>query len=636
MAAARAAARVQHRRKAAPTAKPVGSAAACTMRAALADDKLLGTALVGNSWIVWRAFLIALVGETLTRSERRIFYRFTRRKREPGRMIEEALFLIGRRGGKDRAVAVLAAYLSALVDWSTVLAPGERGLVLIIAADTRQALVQRNYIEGVFDGSPLLSKLVTNKTADSIEFSNGIYIEVRAASFRRLRGVTCVAVIASEAAFWMDETSANADVEILNAVRPTLATTGGPLVVITTPYAQRGVVFDTYRRHYGADGDPLVLVAQGATRDFNPTLPASVVDRAMERDAAAATAEYMAQFRVDIEAFVGRDVVEAAVVVGRRELAPVAGVSYVAFVDPSGGSQDAMTLAVAHLEGNRAVVDVIRERRPPFSPDDVVAEFCALLKAYGVSSVRGDRYAGEWPRERFRVHGVGYEPAAAAKSEIYRDMLPVLNAGKVELLDNPHLAAQLCGLERRTARGGRDSIDHQPGGHDDLINSVAGVVVALVTTTGADAWVSWAGDQAERAQVDEAPVDDHGEQQRFYLPGNPNKGLPPPEKIATNNNGATSNGALPPGMPEALRGNPVSLSYFSTAAAKTQGGQGWGGASGLQTPKCIQCGKPAPSRISDGVRVWCDVGCQHQWTISRSAAIRAREVAINGGLPLTK
>jgi hypothetical protein len=34
-----------------------------------------------------------------------------------------------------------------------------------------------------------------------------------------------------------------------------------------------------------------------------------------------------------------------------------------------------------------------------------------------------------------------------------------------------------AGLERRTARGGRDTIDHAPGGHDDLANVVAGVAV---------------------------------------------------------------------------------------------------------------------------------------------------------------
>ena len=174
-----------------------------------------------------------------------------------------SLVLIGRRGGKDRGAAVVAAYVSGLVDWSGVLAKGERGIVLCIGADTKQAAVQRRYIEGVFDASPMLSSLVASKTAHGIELLNSISIEVRAANFRRLRGVTCVAVIATEAAFWLNETSANPDTEILNAVRPSLATTGGPLLIITTPYAQRGEVYTIYRRHFGARAILLCLSRKG-------------------------------------------------------------------------------------------------------------------------------------------------------------------------------------------------------------------------------------------------------------------------------------------------------------------------------------------------------------------------------------
>ena len=64
-----------------------------------------------------------------------------------------------------------------------------------------------------------------------------------------------------------------------------------------------------------------------------------------------------------------------------------------------------------------------------------------------------------------------------SKSELYLDLLPLLNSGRVELLDHPRLLAQLGALERRTARGGRDTVDHPPASHDDLANAVAGVVV---------------------------------------------------------------------------------------------------------------------------------------------------------------
>ena len=57
---------------------------------------------------------------------------------------------------------------------------------------------------------------------------------------------------------------------------------------------------------------------------------------------------------------------------------------------------------------------------------------------------------------------------------------PHKNPGEVDLLDLPRLITQLAGLERRTARGGRDSIDHGPGGHDDVANSVAGALARVV------------------------------------------------------------------------------------------------------------------------------------------------------------
>ena len=118
-------------------------------------------------------------------------------------------------------------------------------------------------------------------------------------------------------------------------------------------------------------------------------------------------------------------------------------------------------------------------RSGPVLPEGVVAEFCALLKAYRCHEVSGDRYAGDWPREQFRKQGIAYKLSEQPKGEIYRDTLPLLNSGKLELLDIPRLASQLCGLERRTARGGRDSIDHGPGGHDDVSNAACGALLLL-------------------------------------------------------------------------------------------------------------------------------------------------------------
>jgi hypothetical protein len=174
---------------------------------------------------------------------------------------------------------------------------------------------------------------------------------------------------------------------------------------------------------------------------------------------------------------VTHEAVAACVDRGAIERAPDQDRSYVAFVDPSGGSSDAMTLALAFTDGERVCLAALREVKPPFSPESTVADFATFLRSYGVTMVRGDRYAGEWPREQFRKHGIEYQPADKTRSELYLELLPLINSQRASLLDDKRLISQLVGLERRTSRAGKDSIDHAPNSHDDVANAAAGAIV---------------------------------------------------------------------------------------------------------------------------------------------------------------
>ena len=248
------------------------------------------------------------------------------------------------------------------------------------------------------------------------------------------------------------------------------------LLAASSPHARKGALWSAYNKHYGKDGDE-VLVWKAATRDMNASVPQSYIDQHMADDPARAQAEYMAQFRSDLEGYVLREAVEACVNTGIRERAPQRGIVYTGFVDPSGGSVNSMTLAIAHRDQDVVVIDALRERVPPFSPEQVVGEFAELLKSYNVTRITGDRFANVWPVEVFANVGIAYEQSAEPKSVLYTNMLPLLNSCRIELLDHSKTINQLIALERRTARGGRESIDHPPGGHDDLINAVAGAAV---------------------------------------------------------------------------------------------------------------------------------------------------------------
>jgi hypothetical protein len=252
---------------------------------------------------------------------------------------------------------------------------------------------------------------------------------------------------------------------------------------LSSPYARKGELYRAYRDRFGKN-DEAVLVWQADTRTMNPNLPQDVIDAAYAEDEAVASAEYGAEFRRDIETFLSRDAINAAVIPGRLELPPARGCVYSGFLDFAGGSgADSATCAIAHEELREGrsvgVLDVVREVRPPFSPEQTCEQFAALLKPYGVHVAIADRFAGEFPVERMRTHGVTVFASDRSKSDIYREFLPRLNSGTVELLDLPRLHAQLVGLERRVARGGRDSIDHAPGSHDDVANAAAGALVEV-------------------------------------------------------------------------------------------------------------------------------------------------------------
>src|SRR5690606_19991678 len=134
---------------------------------------------------------------------------------------------------------------------------------------------------------------------------------------------------------------------------------------------------------------------------------------------------------------------DAVRMIGRFEQPHQSHHSYVAFLDPAGGTgQDSMTMAIAHREKDRAVLDVLREVKPPFSPEATVAEFAAVLKSFALSTATSDRYAGSWPTEAFRKVGIAVEPSARTKSQIYQDCLPLIMSGACELLDHARLLKQ--------------------------------------------------------------------------------------------------------------------------------------------------------------------------------------------------
>lgn len=454
-----------------------------TLAEALDHPDVLGPYFTGPSWDAWRAFCRALMALPMDEAQRATYTAATGRMDVAAAPYREAYAIVGRRSGKSRTAAAIAAYMAALAPTDR-LAPGETGHVIVVAVDRAQAGVVFGYVKAMFSAQAL-APLVVRETADTLELRHGVKVQVMTSSFRSIRGRTVLAAVVDELAYLRSEESAMPDVELLRALRPATMTTGGLILGISSPWARRGALWTAYERHHAKPGAD-VLVWQSDSRTMNPTLDVALVDAAVADDPEAGASEWSGLFRSDLESYVSLDVLDAVTDAGMHERPPMAGVVYHGFVDVAAGTgRDSFVAAVAHQDADGiAVLDAVLEVRPRFDPMAVTAEVAAWLGRYGVARVQSDAYAGGWVVEAFQRHGVAVLQDAPPKSALYLSALPFLTSGTVRLLDDDRLRRQLVGLERRRRSGGRDVVDHGPGGFDDRANACVGVIL-LAAEAGA-------------------------------------------------------------------------------------------------------------------------------------------------------
>jgi hypothetical protein len=439
------------------------------------------------SWAAWKAFVSAIFAQPVTDREAELIRRCTERATTPTKTAREVWVLCGRRAGKSQVAALLAVYLACFRTYKR--SHGERLIGMLVAGDRDQARNLKDYISGLLKASPLLQSLIVKELTDEIELT-GITIRVVTSSYKAVRGYSCAFVICDEVGFWERADSSNPAAEVIRALRPTLLTTNGLLICLTSPYAAEGPAYTAYQRHFGADEDP-VFVWMSSTDVMNPSVDPAIIASHYIEDPEAAASDYgrdgRISFRADLAPLFSPDALAACTIPGRHELAPVAGTVYSAFVDPSGGSSDSFSLALSHKSGDGLIVlDLVREFRPPFDPSSVVRECVDVLRRYGCASVAGDKYGGVWVSANFEQLGVHYQPSDEDRSAIYLECLPLVNSGQVQLLDHARMLGQFTTLQRRAGRSGKDAIDHPQGRafHDDVANAAAGSLLAAARGTG--------------------------------------------------------------------------------------------------------------------------------------------------------
>lgn len=448
---------------------------------AIQDEKLfrpfLGSKL--SSWSGWMTALRAVYGLEIENDQQPIVRKCTGRslKHLPDDGFQTSIFLTGRRSGKSRTAAIIGAYEAAIAGHERKLSKGERGIVAVCAPSKSQSRIVKDYLRSIFEGPSILANEVVAETREGFELCSGNRIEILSGDWRTIRGYTLLAAIVDEACFfgYDSEAKIRSDSELIRAISPGLSSIGGKLICISSPYATRGYCYNQFKKHFGKNHAP-VLIWNCPSRVMNPSLPQSVIDRAMEEDPLAARSEYMGEFRDDVAEFISAALVESLIVKGRQQLIYSSDYRYYAFVDLSGGRSDDAALAIAHFEGDSIVLDVAERFKAPFNPNEVIESMAYRLKKYQVRAVMGDNYAANFVSKGFRSLGIRYRSCKQPKNELYAAVLPWLCSHRITLLDSPLIVSQFSNLERRTRSGGRDVIDHRRGAHDDVANAIAGVV----------------------------------------------------------------------------------------------------------------------------------------------------------------
>ena len=421
------------------------------------------------TWAPWRTFVAAVYGEPLDTEGLELFRQCTARTSPRPGGYPEAVVVVGVQSGKTKVGTTLGDH-AALT--------GERGThAILVGQDLRGAMrTLLRYAREPFETVEAFRAEVARDTVDSLELRNGVSLSAYPCKPSALRGIRACIVVVDELAFFMATDGRPVDTEMLRVARGRLATTGGKLVILSSPYSQTGALHDLHRKHHGRDESD-VLVWQASAPVMNPTLPANYLQRMELEDPAAYQSEVLGEFRAGVSTLLDPDALAECVDVGVRERPPVAGVEYLAEADAASGSgKDSFAVAIGHAEGDRAVLDLCRAWRPPFSPAAVIAEASDLLRRYNVRTVEGDKYAPGFVLEAFRRSRITYRQSDRDTSAKYLDLVGYVNTGSLRLLDDVDLLRELRGLERRRGPSGRDRVDHRPGAHDDRAVVTAGIL----------------------------------------------------------------------------------------------------------------------------------------------------------------
>lgn len=412
--------------------------------------------------------------------------------------IRTAVLRLGRRAGKGRLAALVAAYEATVNADAHLRAvpPGERVAVAVLASSREQARIVHGYIRS-FLRTPELDPLVEADTQDRIDLATGITILTLPAHAAAVRGLGVAVVIADEAAWWLGRDGGPFDPkEVMDAIVPATATfPERRVLVLSTPRLAVGWFHDLCRRAEAGEL-PDTRAWHYPTWEVNPTISQAFLDAERAKDPVAFAREYGAEFEASISTVFDAESLRAAVS-DRGDLPAIPTTSYTIALDPA-FTGDRFALLLGHREpSGRVVVDRVRawkgSKADPVRLDAVVEEVSVIAMAYNGANVLIDQHAAEPIRQALAKRGLRVEErpwSNEAKVDAVAAVRRVLYAGQLDLPRHRELLAELAALEQRPTPSGRPRIAAPGAGHDDYAMALLALIAELAKDAPAPAGAS--------------------------------------------------------------------------------------------------------------------------------------------------
>lgn len=406
-----------------------------------------------------------------------------------------AVWALGRRSGKTLMSAIIATYCATMLadEYKRHLRPGEKFYIISVANTIDQAKIALQGVKDLINGSIILKPLIVRETSDTLELRNGAVFRALTASSRSGRGMACPLLIFDELAHAVDTEAGNAaGGSLYQALSPSVAQFGklGKILLLSSPWIQSGIFWNLFKQ---ADSGqyPYMQKVNLPTWEVNKTISTDWLDQEKARDPELFKIEYGAEFTGNIAAFIDGQLVDAAINSDRGILPPLPKFkgTYYLSLDPARGGRDAYTACIAHLDGDRLVVDQFYQFSPSWGDSKKSQVAIALVedwimeqhKAYGFAQVVLDQYNSSSTIQRLsgklKIRELTW--TAPSKTEAYSKLRELANAGNLELYPHPKAIQQIKNLTVKYRSNGTWDVSGGTGAAvDDYPSALAGAVLS--------------------------------------------------------------------------------------------------------------------------------------------------------------